>query len=92
MERGESLIYGGRIRADDLLGEPDLLRLEGDGYVPGDIKLGAGDEGPRGAIESSRCTTVSRLPCTWMSWSAWAVLPDAEASSGIYMVTKLRTI
>src|SRR5271169_6270123 len=25
MARGESLIYGGRIHADDLLGDPDLL-------------------------------------------------------------------
>ncbi|NVL91181.1 MAG: TM0106 family RecB-like putative nuclease [Desulfobacterales bacterium] len=42
---GESLIYGGRIRADDLLGEPDLLRKESNGYVAGDIKSGAGLEG-----------------------------------------------
>ncbi len=42
---GEPLIYGGRIRADDLLGEPDLLRRIGDGYGPGDIKSGAGVEG-----------------------------------------------
>ncbi len=46
MERGELLIYGGRIRADDLLGNPDLLRRHGDGYVPGDIKSGSGEEGP----------------------------------------------
>lgn len=39
------LIYGGRIEADDLLGEPDLLRKEGGGYVPGDIKSVAGEEG-----------------------------------------------
>jgi predicted RecB family nuclease len=45
MVRGESLIYAGRIRFDDLLGEPDLLRREGDGYVPGDIKSGRGEEG-----------------------------------------------
>jgi predicted RecB family nuclease len=38
------LIYGGRIRADDLVGEPDLLRLGEDGYVPGDIKSGSGEE------------------------------------------------
>ncbi len=41
---GAALIYGGRIAADDLLGEPDLLRKEGAGYVPGDIKSGAGEE------------------------------------------------
>ncbi|MGB8266145.1 MAG: TM0106 family RecB-like putative nuclease [Candidatus Velthaea sp.] len=44
MDRREPLIYGGRISVDDLLGEPDLLRLEGNGYVPGDIKSGAGEE------------------------------------------------
>jgi hypothetical protein len=45
MERREPLIYNGRITAEDLLGEPDLLRFTGHGYVPGDIKSGAGEEG-----------------------------------------------
>jgi predicted RecB family nuclease len=45
MKRGDALIYAGRIRADDLLGEPDLLRRQGNGYVAGDIKSGAGEEG-----------------------------------------------
>jgi hypothetical protein len=49
MAAGAPLIYGGRIEADDLLGEPDLLRKEGVGYVPGDIKSGAGEEGGDGA-------------------------------------------
>ncbi len=44
MAAGASLIYGGRITASDLVGEPDLLRKEGGGYVPGDIKSGAGKE------------------------------------------------
>jgi predicted RecB family nuclease len=39
------LIYQGRIRAGDLLGIPDLLRLEGDKYAPIDIKSGRGEEG-----------------------------------------------
>ena len=40
------LIYGGRLRARNLLGEPDILRWDGDrGYVAGDIKSGAGEEG-----------------------------------------------
>jgi predicted RecB family nuclease len=43
--RGDDLIYSGRIRSGDLLGEPDLLKRHGDGYVPGDIKTGAGEEG-----------------------------------------------
>jgi predicted RecB family nuclease len=41
----EPLIYSGRISAEDLLGVPDLLRKETGGYVPGDIKSGAGEEG-----------------------------------------------
>jgi predicted RecB family nuclease len=45
MERGELLIYSGRISANDLLGVPDLLRKEAGGYIPGDIKSGAGEEG-----------------------------------------------
>lgn len=45
MAAGAPLIYGGRIEVDDLLGEPDLLRKEEGGYVPGDIKSGAGEEG-----------------------------------------------
>ncbi len=45
MQRGEPLIYGGRIVADDLVGEPDLLRRGMTGYVAGDIKSGAGEEG-----------------------------------------------
>jgi predicted RecB family nuclease len=48
MRTGEPLIYGGRISADDLVGEPDLLRKETGGYIPGDIKSGAGLEGDSG--------------------------------------------
>lgn len=44
--RGDSLIYAGRIATDDLLGEPDLLRREANGYVPGDIKAASAEEGP----------------------------------------------
>jgi predicted RecB family nuclease len=45
MDRSEPLIYGGRIAAGDLLGDPDLLRKEGAGYIAGDIKSGSGEEG-----------------------------------------------
>jgi predicted RecB family nuclease len=44
MQRGDPLIYSGRIQADELLGDPDLLRKEKDTYVAGDIKSGAGLE------------------------------------------------
>jgi len=45
MNRGVPLIYSGRITVDNLIGEPDLLRKEGPGYIAGDIKSGAGEEG-----------------------------------------------
>lgn len=44
MNAGEPLIYNGRISYGELLGEPDLLRKEGAGYVAGDIKSGSGEE------------------------------------------------
>jgi hypothetical protein len=46
MQRGEPLIYSGRIQESGLLGDPDLLRKETGGHVVGDIKSGAGEEGP----------------------------------------------
>jgi uncharacterized protein len=46
MKQHAKLIYGGRISAGKLLGEPDILRRDDNmGYVPGDIKSGAGEEG-----------------------------------------------
>jgi predicted RecB family nuclease len=48
MARGDELIYQGRISAGDLLGEPDLMRKQGNAYVAGDIKSGAGLEGASG--------------------------------------------
>ena len=46
MQRGEPLIYSARIQEAGLLGDPDLLRKEAGGYIAGDIKSGAGEEGP----------------------------------------------
>ena len=45
MQRGEPLIYSGRISSEDLLGIPDLLRKTDKGYMPGDIKSGMAKEG-----------------------------------------------
>ncbi|MDD3029395.1 MAG: TM0106 family RecB-like putative nuclease [Alphaproteobacteria bacterium] len=45
MNAGVGLIYNGRISSGDLLGEPDLLRKDGAGYIAGDIKSGSGEEG-----------------------------------------------
>ena len=46
MQRGELLIYNGRIQEAGLLGDPDLLCKETGGYIAGDIKSGSGEEGP----------------------------------------------
>ncbi|MHC4322477.1 MAG: TM0106 family RecB-like putative nuclease, partial [Planctomycetota bacterium] len=45
MDRGDELIYSGRITAGDLVGEPDILRRHDNYYIAGDIKSGAGEEG-----------------------------------------------
>jgi len=45
MRDGTDLIYGGRITHERLVGEPDLIRRAEAGYIPGDIKSGAGLEG-----------------------------------------------
>jgi len=45
IDNGVELIYSGRIGAGNLIGEPDLLRRSGDGYISGDIKSGSGLEG-----------------------------------------------
>jgi len=45
IKQGVPLIYGGRLSADDLVGEPDILRKSDGGYIAGDIKSGRGEEG-----------------------------------------------
>ena len=52
MCQGEPLIYRGRITVDDLLGEPPLLRREGNGYVAGSIKCGSGEYGDSDSDDS----------------------------------------
>lgn len=44
MKRGEALIYNGRITTGRFVGIPDLLRRDGGGYIPGDIKAGSAEE------------------------------------------------
>ena len=45
IQLGVPLIYSGRISTDNLVGEPDLLLKEGNGYLAGDIKSGSALEG-----------------------------------------------
>ena len=51
INNGVELIYGGRISAENLIGEPDLLRRENNGYISGDIKSGSGLEGENDSSE-----------------------------------------
>jgi hypothetical protein len=60
MNRGEELIYSGRISVDGLLGVPDILRRGDGGYVAGDIKSGAGEEGPEGSSRPKTHYAVQR--------------------------------
>lgn len=45
MPAGAALIHGGRIAADDLLSDPDLLLRRRDRHVAADIQSGHGEEG-----------------------------------------------
>jgi len=51
INNGVELIYSGRISAGNLIGEPDLLRRESNGYISGDIKSGSGLEGENDSSE-----------------------------------------
>jgi hypothetical protein len=54
MECREPLIYSARIRAGDLLGDPDLLRREDGGYIAGNIILAHVGGGSNGAKRRRR--------------------------------------
>lgn len=73
MDRGEPLIYRGRLSVDDLLGEPDLLELQSNGgYVPGAIKSGSGLEGGDDDTEAaSSATTPSNSDTSATSSNVW---------------------
>lgn len=102
--QGEPLIYGGRIQADDLLGDPDILRKQGDGYVAGDIKSGAGLEGNEDlskpkthyAVQIALYTDIlekkrisgGRVPFIW-DIHAEEVVYDLEALQGVKKPTAL---
>ena len=55
MQRGERLIYNGRIAVAGLVGVPDLLRRHGEGYLPLDIKSGRGDRSVCRVSSSGGC-------------------------------------
>jgi uncharacterized protein len=51
IERSDDLIYKPRLEAEGLVGDPDLIRREGSGYVPIDIKAGRADDGDGGTYK-----------------------------------------
>ena len=91
MQRGEPLIYSGRIQEAGLLGDPDLLRKETGGYIAGDIKSGSGEEGPEDDVKPKLHYAV-QLGLYTEFWSARASRRDAAPSSGTFMERKSLTI
>jgi hypothetical protein len=84
MARGESLIYGGLIKADDLLGMPDLLRKEAGGYVPATSNpAGAKTAETTSTTANRKCITRFNLPFTSIFSIASTGQQRAAPSSGI---------
>ena len=95
IQRGDLLIYSARIQADGLLGEPDLLRKEGDGYIAVDIKSGMGEEGPEDLPEPKKHYAVQLglyidiLERKNLSAGRRAFIWDINGKEAIYDFTEL---
>ena len=82
IEQNVPLIYSGRLSVENLLGEPDLLRKEGTGYVAGDIKSGSGEEGneDQGKLKKSYAVQLGLytdiLERLQLSTGRWAFIWD----------------
>ena len=59
MQRGEPLIYSGRIQEPGLL-DPDLLRKEAGGHIAGDIKSGPGEKARRRSFTEAALRGAAR--------------------------------
>lgn len=98
MGRGVPLIYSGRISADDLVGIPDLLRKVTGGYVPIDIKSGAGEEGvsddsegkPKLHYAVQLCLYVDILERLGRSPGRIAYIYDVRGSEVLYDLSSAR--
>ncbi len=90
IEQHVPLIYSGRLSIDNLLGEPDLLRWEGTGYVAGDIKSGSGEEGndDQGKLKKSYALQLSLytdiLERLDLSSGRWAFIWDIHGKEVRY--------
>ncbi len=95
MRNGEALIYSGRIQVDGLLGNPDLLRKEDDGYIAGDIKSGAAEEGAADlskpkkhyAVQLALYTDI--LERTGLSAGRRGFIWDVKGNEAIYDFAKM---
>ena len=84
MQRGEPLIYSGRIQEPGLLGDPDLLRKETGGYVAGDIKSGSGEEGPEDDVITQAALRRPARALHRYSGTQGSFGRDAAPSSGTF--------
>lgn len=100
MQRGDPLIYGGLIAVDGLVGIPDLLRLEGRGYVPMDIKSGRGKEGdgeegdgkPKQHYAVQLALYVDLLERLGFSAGRYGVIWDVRGDEVIYRLDETRGV
>ena len=86
MEARVALIYGGPLAVDDLLGEPDLLRLEGAHDIPIDIKSGSGEM--PGLSHSSACSIARPIPSVGFAASGTTLNPELVCSLSGYPVSE----
>ncbi len=83
------LIYQGRLSAPGLVGEPDLLRREDDGYVPIEIKSGAAlaaDGGPKLDYGVQVALYVDLLERNGVSTGPWGYVWDRERAEVRYRI------
>jgi len=98
IQRREPLIYGGKLSADDLVGEPDLLRLEENGYVPIDIKSGAGTDNssveakPKGHYAVQLALYVDILERLGVSAGRFAYVWDRFGDEVLYDFTAPKSV
>ncbi|MES2096811.1 MAG: TM0106 family RecB-like putative nuclease [Pseudomonadota bacterium] len=98
MDAGAPIIQGGRIAADDLLGDPDLLVRIGELYMPADIKSGRGEEGdgadanPKGHYAVQVALYVDVLERLGRSAGRFAEIWDVRGERVRYELTERRGI
>jgi hypothetical protein len=82
-DRGGAMPWfaGNRMGAEhqgDLVGEPDLLRKESGGYLPDDIKAGAGEEGGGGKSGGRGADRIARRRDNLVTCPVWKARVTAD--------------